>query len=555
LLLKVAPRIGPQADALAEVCGRLPLALRLAASLLAVSEPLDPAEYFRQLRQSRHRLQMLDKARECSAEELGLEASFTLSFQQLPPEQQRLFALLALLPASFDRAAAIAVWAVEESAASDVLDRLLRLSLLEWSNVTQRFELHDLLREFARDHAKPEELDAAKRRHAEHFIHVGNKAEELYQKGGENVVRGLALFDRERAHLEAAFDWLESTCNNESAALLVSLVEAVVHTSGLRFHPRLRILWLEAQVKAARLAGDSAGEASALGNLGLAYATLGDVRKAKEFHKQMLAFAREAGSLRGIAATLGNLGTTFAALGEARKAIELHEQHLAIAREIGERRGEGSALSNLGNAYADLGDVRKAIEFYEQALTIYREIGERRWEGNALANLGVAYVNSGDTHKAVESFEKALVIAREIGDRLVEASALGNFGNAYLAWSDPRKAIEFYQRALPIAREIGDRHGEARILGNWGSAQLALGDAPKAVELFQQQLAIARVISDRQGAGNALWNSALALDKLGKRAAAIAQAEEAVGIYEAIENPHAAKVRATLAKWKAGGDS
>ena len=59
---------------------------------------------------------------------------------------------------------------------------------------------------------------------------------------------------------------------------------------------------------------------------------------------------------------LGNLGTAYAALGETRRAIELYEQALVIAREIGDRRGEGNALGNLGIAYAALGEPRRAIE-------------------------------------------------------------------------------------------------------------------------------------------------------------------------------------------------
>src|ERR1039458_8757763 len=62
LLLKIEPRIGPEADVLAEACGRLPLALRLAASFLAVNKHIAPADYVRQLLDSRQRLQVLHKA-------------------------------------------------------------------------------------------------------------------------------------------------------------------------------------------------------------------------------------------------------------------------------------------------------------------------------------------------------------------------------------------------------------------------------------------------------------------------------------------------------------
>jgi hypothetical protein len=50
-----------------------------------------------------------------------------------------------------------------------------------------------------------------------------------------------------------------------------------------------------------------------------------------------------------------------------------------------------------------------------------------------------------------------------------------------------------------------------------------------------------------------LWNSAMALEKLGDRAEAIARAEAALRIFEAIENPNAAKVRARLAEWRKAG--
>jgi hypothetical protein len=41
---------------------------------------------------------------------------------------------------------------------------------------------------------------------------------------------------------------------------------------------------------------------------------------------------------------LGNLGLAYAALGENRRAIQHHEQALVISREIGDRQGEGDAF-------------------------------------------------------------------------------------------------------------------------------------------------------------------------------------------------------------------
>jgi tetratricopeptide (TPR) repeat protein len=239
--------------------------------------------------------------------------------------------------------------------------------------------------------------------------------------------------------------------------------------------------------------------------------------------------------------------------GDARVAQRDFEAAGEIFREIGDRRGEGAALGNLGLAYADLGEPRKAIEFYEQALVIAREIGDRRGEGSALGNLGLAYATLGEPRKAIEFHEQALVIDREIGDRRGEGADLGNLGNAYMNLGEPRKAIEFYEQHRDIAREIGDRRGEGNALGNLGNAYAALGEPRQAVEFYERQLKIAREIGDRCREGNALFNSALALDKLGDGTQAITRATAALEIYEAIEDPNAAQVRAALAEWRGQG--
>ena len=48
----------------------------------------------------------------------------------------------------------------------------------------------------------------------------------------------------------------------------------------LRLYPRDKIDWLETGLKAAKMMGDRSAESAHLGNLGLAYADLGEMRKA-----------------------------------------------------------------------------------------------------------------------------------------------------------------------------------------------------------------------------------------------------------------------------------
>lgn len=59
LLLRIAKRIGDHADEIARLCGRLPLALRVAASAIAERKNMSPADYVRRLGDEKQRLSHL----------------------------------------------------------------------------------------------------------------------------------------------------------------------------------------------------------------------------------------------------------------------------------------------------------------------------------------------------------------------------------------------------------------------------------------------------------------------------------------------------------------
>jgi tetratricopeptide (TPR) repeat protein len=500
LLLIIAPRIETQADEIAALCGHLPLALRLAATAIVKYRNLSPADYVRRLRDRQQRLQLID-------------ASLSLSYELLSEALRERWRWLAVFPDTFAGDAAAAVWEIEVDEAQDILGELMATSLVEWNETSGRYRQHDLARLFADEKLSAEERVVGQKRFATHYKNVLAAANELYIEGGQSLLRGLALFDLEWGNIQAGHAWVAAQADPADAdvtRLGMTYPDVGAYVLYLRQHSRERIRWLEIALAAARRLQHRKGEGVALGNLGLAYADLG----------------------------------------ETRRAIQFYEQRLTIAREIGDRRGEGNVLSNLGLAYADLGETRRAIQFHEQALLVDREIGYRRNEGNALGNLGLAYADLGETRHAIQFYEQQLAIVREIGDRRGEGNALGNLGRAFKDLGETRRAIQFYEQRLTIAREIGDRRGEGNALGNLGLAYAALGETGRAIQFYEQQLTIVCEIGHRRGEGNALWNISLGLDQLGERAQAIQYAEQALTIYEQIEDPRAAKVRAQLAAWR-----
>lgn len=344
LVRAIAPRAGEQAGDLAALCGYLPLALRLTASLLAERADLSAADVLRRLRDTQKRLALT-----------GVAASLRLSYDLLTPELQGRWRTLAVFPAPFDRAAARAVWALaDEDAALDVLSELVKVSLLTYR--AGRYGLHDLSRDFAHAQCSAAEGVAAQLRHATHYRGVLGAANDQYLQGREDVARGLALFDAERAHIEAGQRWSsspdlrglgQSEALHDPEGLATAAVQlcndypnAGAHVLDLRLHPREHIRWLEDGLQAARQLCDRRGEGAALGNLGNAHHSLGD----------------------------------------ARTAIEFYEQQLVIAREIGYRRGEGSASWNLALALAPLGQRAEAITYAQASLKIKEATEDPRAE-------------------------------------------------------------------------------------------------------------------------------------------------------------------------------
>jgi tetratricopeptide (TPR) repeat protein len=256
------------------------------------------------------------------------------------------------------------------------LSELVRYSLLDYDEKTARYRLHDLARVFADSRLTEAEREHAQYRHAERYNRVLAAANQAFLEGGEGVLKGLALFDLERSNITAGQAWAaaRAEADERAAQLCSSYPDSGVYVLNLRQHARDRVGWLEAALKAARRLKNRPAEGVHLGNLGLAYAALGEPRRAIEYHEQALTIDRAIGDRRGEGAALGNLGNAYAALGEPRRAIEYYEQRLTIAREIGDRRGEGNALWNTSLALRTLNEPETALAMAREALRIFEEI-------------------------------------------------------------------------------------------------------------------------------------------------------------------------------------
>ena len=158
---------------------------------------------------------------------------------------------------------------------------------------------------------------------------------------------------------------------------------------------------------------------------------MGETRKAIEYHDQALSISREIGDRRGEGDDLGNLGIAYVRLGEIRKAIEYTIKLWQSAVRSATDEAKETTLATLAWPISDL---RRDPESHRISTSKRSQSAVRsatdEGESNDLGNLGLAYSDLGETRKAIEYYEKSLAISREIENRMMKE-------NTSAIWAKP----------------------------------------------------------------------------------------------------------------------
>jgi len=520
------------AQVLAGVCGYLPLALRVSGSILQINSALSTADYIRQLANERQRLAQL---RDPDDPHLDVAASLVLSYARLEAASQTVFRQLGVFVAPFStELAQQAVIVADGGELAPELHRLLRRNLVIYDAERERWRLHDLVRDLARQQLEAAcEWEEVQWRYTRAVVVLARSIQDLYLAGSIPVA--LAQFDVERAHIDAARSWAQERAETpDGDRLLLDIALATRLVGRLRYELRQERLplWEGAQTAAQRL-GDRATEGHVLSNLGIAYKDLGELPGAIRAYEQSLVIAHSVGDRSSEGAALNNLGNVYSLLGEPSRAITYFEQDLAISRELGDRRSEPQGLGNLGRAYLLLGEIPKALGVIKERLAIARSTGDQLGEGTALLNLGLAHHCLGDFPLAVVCYEQSLAIARQLGDRQGEGVTLGNLSFTYSRLGKPRLALDYCEQALAINQMVGDRQSEGRNLSNLGYISTDLGDTERAITACRASLAITQALGARREEAYALIYLARAQAAQGRLSDGATSFARAVTLFQA----------------------
>ncbi|MPZ28494.1 MAG: tetratricopeptide repeat protein, partial [Micromonosporaceae bacterium] len=443
LLAGLTGRLAAEPDAatadIVDLCGGLPLAIRIAAGRLASRPDIAVAEYARRLADRSRRLD------ELQLDDLAVRASIRTSYDALlaggGPSGRlaaRAFRMLGLLQVPDVAPLVVAAMLAELDAetARTALDRLVDAQLVE-PVAGGRYRLHDLVRLVAAERAVQEEStserdEAIYRAIAFYTITFWQAARMARPSraipfGAPPAIPLIPL--HKFADVSSASGWIDvelpsletalaqaTSVSGATGRLVLWLGDALWDHLDLRceWNSALRASYL--MVELAGRAGDR--ELGAIGCLlyGRSQACLGSFDAAITFLERALDSARYLENKLAIALILNGLGVVHEWADEPETALSSYEEALELLTS--ERRSSlaSGIRNNIVVSYTRLGRLDRAAAMGELNST-HRGLTDCVIQAASHLNLAAVYCLSGDQVKAVRAADLALELSQGLGDR------------------------------------------------------------------------------------------------------------------------------------------
>ncbi|MFF3248792.1 BTAD domain-containing putative transcriptional regulator [Streptomyces sp. NPDC002870] len=453
--------------ALAQLCGGLPLALRITAARLA-AHPAWPLEaVVDELLDEQNRLAAL------STEDSDVTAALSLSVRTLDPDARAVVPLLGVHPgADTDRYAAAALSGLSVGQAGRALAKLGAAHLVT-ETLPGRFSRHDLVRLYARQY--PSDDGSATRRLIDYYLHAAYVASRLADPSGrpccdlpawcttppaiprwESARQALHWYAAEADNLGAIVELAFRADLPERAWRLTVLMWPLMTWQSHRYW----IPVLEHGMEAARRAEDPVAR-TRVGNL---------------------------------------LGWALIEAGSAVAAVRHLEESVESARRGGDRCDEATGLINLGLAHGRTGRPTAALAHYEAAADAAGSIGDHRTTALALHHLSQLSLGLDAAEQALTYSSRALELRTTVTLGLLEVLLLDDHAVALRRCARPDQAMPLLREGLAQARREEFISAEATILDHLADV-LADLDRPGEAAAHRER---ARELHDRmESAGNA----------------------------------------------------
>ncbi|WP_172836155.1 AfsR/SARP family transcriptional regulator [Microlunatus soli] len=553
----IGNRAGGDTDAvhaLAELCGDLPLALRVAAQQAVDRIDQTIAQLVAELGDQHDRLDLLDAG---DGPATDVRAILSWSYRSLPEQAAELFAQLGLLPgADADVPALAALSGTSRSVVRRRLDVLVRAHLIDRS-VRGRYRQHDLLRAYAAELA--EGIDeaprsAARARLLHFYAHAAATAVAMVRPDDDYnrpvPARSPAdpmIFDQPAA----AERWLEQEQGNvlaaahdadpaEAESVLViaaaygwRLIGRGLVGDGLRLHTR--------ELELARLVGNRYLEMRALSGIGSCRFSQGDfdgaeaafeaIRGLHEQHGITDSLGGVHGYLGIVALTRGNLARAEALFCESIRRYRASDRALPIAI--------ATAQHYRGVIGLRAGEPRVAERHFLAARSLCEQHDLAYCRLDVLTGLAETALVDGDPVGADELARQVVAEARARHAISSAVRALVIQGRARTALGDHADGRRLFREATRMVRRTGTVEDTMLVLD--GSAR-AMADGPGALRLFADAIDYAAEHGFDGFQAGLRAELAEILAGSGEPTQAVAQLTRAARIYARVDDPRATTV-------------
>jgi predicted ATPase len=419
----------------------MPLAIELAASWL---KTLSVEQVLSALERGLDILTTRDRA--IPERHRSIRTVIEESWRLLSAHEQQILALLAVFRSGFSAAAAGAV----AGATLPALAQLAEKSLLR-SAPDGRFQMHELLRQFAAEMLAAGQGEAAARRqHSSYYLAALSVQPAGADEIGSEIenVRAAWHWAAEQRDMDALGQALEPLFNfyhqrsryHEGQADFAHAATSVLSSAAPTPHPQLEQVGtrlrarqgafcyfrgeydaastqLEYCLQSAQALGLDGEQAFALTILGQLSASRGDYAAARQRLLQSLAISRAAQDNGATATALEKLAEIISEQGEYQQAKQLALESLALSRGLGWPDGIALALDRLGFITFCLGEYQEAASYFRESLALFEQNEHQLGRALALGALGMVRWAQGGAAagEAQTYYERSLAFFRAIG--------------------------------------------------------------------------------------------------------------------------------------------
>lgn len=432
-------------------------------------------------------------ARDIPARHRSMRAVFDHSWELLNEEEQGVLAQLSTFHGGFGREAAEQV----AGATLYVLSALMTKSLIHRSG-EGRYDLHELIRQFAAEHLAERMNDqvATQARHGIYYLTFFGQADGRLRSSLQRET--LAELTAEIDNFRVAWDW--AIMHGEFA-----LIEQTMRTFWMLYDTRS---WLQEGLDMLGHAVGSLEKAHggspldrtnqvALGHILTSHAVLatrlGQQQQAHATLERSLEILRPLDEPRVLVETITFLGLVMEFIGNYLEASEFYKEGLEIATAVGD--GWYAALCRL--LLAGEGSLRlptsKPENSHEQLKSVVadcRLIGDPRLTAIALNNLSWMAVRLGRYDEACEALEESVLLNTSIGDRWNLGFTYRGLGLIAQAQGEHLQAVDMFRKSLDTLTEVGARQDEARVLVEMSHSIFALENDAEAERGWCQALQV-----------------------------------------------------------------